>query len=151
MFLASVMRMHEFLESLVDGQARPLSMNPQTLFPSTQSDLATRMPFIGLLDEQLIEQKAGEIAPRPEGLPVPRIQGELERHSAGLTRTLSELPIDSFKWRKGYLACLGAYQYEINQQFDCMKPAYPCTIFRNYRVPSSFSGLVSLQVDKLQW
>ena len=59
MFLASVMRMHEFLESLVDGQARPRSMNPQTFFPSIQSDLATRMTFVGLLDQTVDRTKNG--------------------------------------------------------------------------------------------
>ena len=49
------------------------------------------MTFVGHVRTHLIKQP-GEIAPALEGLPVPRIQKELERHNAELMAKLSDLP-----------------------------------------------------------
>ena len=50
------------------------------------------MTFVGHVRTHLIKQP-GEIAPALEGLPVPRIQKELERHNAELMAKLSDLPV----------------------------------------------------------
>ena len=50
------------------------------------------MTFVGHVRTHLIKQP-GEIAPALEGLTVPRIQKELERHNAELMAKLSDLPV----------------------------------------------------------